>query len=162
MTEKLKKSYLLYSIVLIVCLGLDQVTKMFFQAKLSGGGEITIIPSFLELIYVENRGAAFGLFQGGMIIFALISIVVVCALTYALKSANRKVTAILYAVIAAGAVGNMIDRFIQGFVIDFIHFSNLFGYSFPVFNVADIFLTCGLGLLVLDMLLNEKENKKEI
>lgn len=161
MTEKIKKSYLLYSIVLVICLGFDQITKMFFQTRLSGGGEITIIPSFLELIYVENRGAAFGLFQGGMIIFALISIFVVCVLSYLIININRKFTIVLYAVIAAGAIGNMVDRFVHGYVIDFIHFSNLFGYSFPVFNVADIFLTCGLGLLILDMLLNDKENKRK-
>lgn len=160
MTKKLKKVYILYTIILLVSLSIDQLSKLYFQSVLISGKKLSIIPSFLELIYVENRGAAFGIFQGGMLFFAFISLLVVCCLTYYVSRVKDRIyTIVLLGVISAGALGNMLDRFIHTFVIDFIHFSNIFGYSFPVFNVADIFLTCGLGLLLLDYLIHDKKDE---
>lgn len=158
MTKNIKKTYILYTIILIICVCIDQITKLYFQSVLASGNTVTIIPAFLELSYVENRGAAFGMFQGGMLFFALCSILVVGMLTYFVRQfENRKYTICLVAIVSAGAIGNMIDRVIHTYVIDFIHFSNLFGYSFPVFNVADIFLSCGLPLLLIDYIINEKK-----
>lgn len=161
MSKKLKLTYLRYTIVFIICLGIDQISKLYFQGLLKSENSVSIISDFLELIYVENRGAAFGLFQGGMLFFALCSLVVVACLLYAVKKyEHRKYMVMLLAVVSAGAVGNMVDRCIHTYVIDFIHFSNLFGYSFPVFNVADIFLTCGLPLLLIDYIKHDQDKIK--
>lgn len=158
MKWNIKQSYIYYFAIFAIALGIDQITKFYFQSLLENGNKIQIIPSFLELVYVENRGAAFGAFQGGMFFFIIISLVVVATMTYYVREVfEKKSIVILFAVIAAGAIGNMMDRLIRGFVVDFIYFPNLFGYSFPVFNIADIFLCCGLSLLVIFYIISDRK-----
>lgn len=142
----LRKCIGLLAAVLLVLL--DRVTKTWAVGALRGKDAIGIIPGALELTYVENRGMAFGLFQNRRWVFLVITVVVLAVVLYLylrMSTARRyllmRVSLLL---LAAGAVGNFIDRLIQSYVIDFIYFSLI---DFPVFNVADIYVTVS-GFLI--------------
>ena len=128
---------------------LDRLTKNWAVFALKGTSAIPVIPDILELTYVENRGAAFGMMQGKQTFFLLLTAVISAAIVYILtriplKKRMLPCTACLVAVLA-GAIGNLIDRTLQGYVVDFIYFKPI---DFPVFNVADIFVTCGMFILM--------------
>lgn len=134
----------------IIIIALDQITK-YLALSLKGQESIVLIEKLLELIYVENRGAAFGILQGKSVFFVLISLVVIAYLCYILikhKNMDRIVN-ISLGLILGGAIGNLIDRIVRGFVVDFI-FIRFWGfYDFPVFNVADIGVTLGVFILII-------------
>ena len=128
----------------------DQLTKVLAVQTLGGGGRIVLLPGILELTYVQNRGAAFGILQNARIFFLLITAAALLVIGYCLFRApdGKKyipMRVCLY-LIAAGAVGNLIDRLFLSYVRDFIYFSLI---DFPVFNVADIFITCATFMLLL-------------
>lgn len=128
---------------------IDQVTK-YFAKSLIGKNNIVIIDKFLELTYLENRGAAFGILQGKSLLFVLITLSVIGYIIYFLyKHPNLKhITKVCLSFILAGAIGNLIDRVLNGYVVDFI-FVRFWGmYDFPVFNIADIAVTTGVILLI--------------
>jgi signal peptidase II len=106
------------------------------------------------LTYVENRGAAFGTMMGGRWFFvALTVIVVVAGGIYYSKIYNKdksKIASLALVLVAGGAIGNCIDRLFRGYVVDMLSF-NFFGYSFPVFNFADICVVIGAVLLVVSL-----------
>lgn len=138
---------LILSIIIII---LDQITKKWALDNLRLGPSRVIIKDFFELTYVENSGAAFGILQNRKLLFVVITVLVVGGiLTY--MSRNNKTMSLLERVsllsIMAGAIGNFIDRIFRGYVIDFFSFQ--FGnYYFPVFNIADIAIVIGTGLLI--------------
>ena len=131
-------------------LGLDQWTKQMASASLAGEADFIIIPGALQLHYLENRGAAFGMFHGKQIIFIVIACVVVATIGYFLRRipAERKYLPlqICASLITAGALGNMFDRIVRGYVTDFIYVSLI---QFPVFNLADVYICVGIGLLII-------------
>lgn len=124
----------------------DQVTKLFVLTFLGPGGiirEIPIIPGILRFIYVENTGAAFGLFQGRNPLLALLALVVVVLIAIWFRQVIVwRLGALALGLQLGGAVGNLLDRLRHGFVIDFIDFS-----FWPTFNVADSAITIGVLLL---------------
>lgn len=130
----------------IVCaaalLGLDQLTKYFAVVKLKNHEPFTIISGVFQLLYVENRGAAFGMLQGKKILFLVLSFVFLVLLCYCyvrmLGRKRFKALRVIAVFLFAGAVGNMIDRIWHNYVIDFFYFELI---DFPVFNVADIYIT---------------------
>ncbi|MDE6742603.1 MAG: signal peptidase II [Lachnospiraceae bacterium] len=129
-------------IIVIAGIALDQWTKKFMTQLLKDKPAVPIITDILELDYVENRGAAFGMLQGKRIYFIIISIVVFFLIVWLLlklpsEKKYRKLH-IALSFILAGAMGNTIDRGLNGYVVDFIYFKII---DFPVFNVADIFIT---------------------
>lgn len=135
--------------LIIVLIALDQITKYAAAAYLLESGPIVIIDNILELLYVENRGAAFGIMYG-MRGFFLIIAPVISLLLYAviirLPSTRHFLPARLTLIaVISGALGNFIDRLVNGYVVDFIYFMPV---DFPVFNVADIYVTCSAFLLV--------------
>ncbi len=141
--KQLNKIMLFWDLV-IVSLGifLDQWTKALMTRYLKGQPSIPIIKDILELDYVENRGAAFGLLQGKRIYFLVIAAAVFflfvwLLLKLPLEKKYQKLH-IALSFILAGAVGNTIDRGMKGYVVDFVYFKLI---DFPVFNVADIFIT---------------------
>jgi len=140
-------------IYLIFILGmlLDYVTKIWAIDTLKGKADITVIEGFFDFSYLENRGAAFGIFQGRVYLLAFVSMIIMAVLfvMYQKTKKKTKLLTISTALILTGAIGNLIDRLRYGFVVDFIswHWKNT--YYFPTFNVADIFITVGTGLLIL-------------
>ncbi len=164
-TAAFKKTTAYYiTALLIIAAGviLDQWSKHMASLYLQGTGGVDLIPGVFRLTYLENRGAAFGVLQGQQWFFYIITavILVVVLLVYMRISARRKflplrVCAVL---IVSGALGNLIDRVRLGYVVDFFYFELI---DFPVFNVADIFVTMSAVLLAVLLLLYYKEEDLE-
>ncbi len=123
---------------------LDQVVKYWAVQTLTAGA-IAIIPGVFELTYVENRGAAFSLLQNQVWLFVIITCVVLCAIFFCLykRMMRTRLGVCALLLVASGAVGNLIDRVVRGYVVDLFYFRLI---DFPVFNVADVFVVCG-GIL---------------
>ncbi|MDQ5983831.1 MAG: Lipoprotein signal peptidase [Eubacteriales bacterium SKADARSKE-1] len=136
----------------------DQLIKMQVVNYIKTVGEITIIPGFLNISYVENRGAAFGFLQGFKYFFIIVSLIMILAFIYFifLKKINNKLFLAASILIIGGGIGNLIDRFTLGYVIDYIKVS----FFPPVCNLADYCISVGAGLLLLYFLFfsQEKEN----
>lgn len=150
---------LLAAVVMIV---IDQCTKLLAVAKLRPIGSITVIDGFLDFTFVENRGVAFGMLYGKKwIILCMVAVIVAVLLYYFIKLPKTKeyhwVRAAM-TLILAGAVGNVIDRMIRGYVVDFFAVTFV---DFPVFNVADIYIVVGVVLLAILMLFVIKEEPKK-
>lgn len=153
---------LLHILFPVIGVFLDQITKYYAVATLKGNAAIVLIPGVLELRYLENAGAAFGIMQGGKILFLIITPIVLAAVVYAqvrLPSDRKyRILSILLDCIAVGAIGNMIDRVRLDYVIDFIYIRLI---DFPIFNVADMFvsISCfiGAGLLLFDKRYREED-----
>ena len=128
---------------------LDQFTKVLALQNLKGQEPITIIPDVFQLLYVENQGAAFGILQNKQWVFLIITAIVLAALIWALPRMSRErhflPLRLCLCFIGAGAVGNMIDRIFRGYVVDFFYFKLI---DFPVFNVADIYVTTSAIVLI--------------
>lgn len=140
---------MIYILIIIAGIVLDRITKIyavkhFISSPHSG--------SLINLTYLENRGAAFGILQDKRILFVILTIAIVLYLLYYfitnLKS-NPLVLNIAFSLIISGALGNFYDRLFQGYVVDFIEFAFI---DFPVFNIADILVTVGCGLLIIYIL----------
>ena len=150
----MKKKYL-YIILFIVGLVLiDQISKLLVVNYLSD--KIVLINNFFSLDYVKNTGAAFGFFSGNIFFLVLITLALVFYLIYELKqNIEKKFNLVFIILIISGAIGNLIDRVFRGFVVDFISFI-LFNSQMPVFNIADIFVTCGVAGLIFVIFKEEK------
>jgi signal peptidase II len=150
-----------YLIALFVIL-LDQITKWLIVSNLFLGESITIIDKILYITSHRNRGAAWGILQGQMWLFYVITVIVIVAIMYYLYKAvkGKWLLGVSLALMLGGAIGNFIDRVIRKEVVDFIHMY-VFGYNFPVFNIADSALVIGVIMLMIQILLEERESKEK-
>lgn len=148
----------LFFVCLLVCI--DQYSKLVVNAYISYGDKLEIIPKFFYLTNVRNTGAAWSMFEGQQLLFIAITIVAIIFFIYLLYKERNKalLTRICYLLIISGAIGNLIDRVTNSYVVDFLDFY-IFGYDFPVFNVADMFLTIGVIILIITILLENKHAK---
>ncbi len=154
----------LYLAIIIALTAVDQFTKEAAVSHLMGAGPYVIIDNVLELLYVENRGAAFGMMNGMrpffLILAPAVSIFVFLLLLGTPDERRFLPVKICFLGIIAGAIGNFIDRLRQGYVVDFIYFKPI---DFPVFNVADICVTCScILLMILFLLYYSDEDLKKI
>lgn len=138
---------------------LDQIIKLLIQTNMELYQEIKVISNFFSLYYVKNTGAAFSILQDASSIILLISFLSVFFLNYyILKEKNiTKLSKFSFGLLLGGIYGNLLDRIIHRSVIDYLAFS-IFNYSFPIFNLADIGITVGVGLLILDIFFKKEEN----
>lgn len=161
-SEKTAKHYITAFIIALAGVILDQLSKYMAVHFLQGTDGIDLIPGVFRLTYLENRGAAFGVLQGQQWFFYIITavILVVVVLAYVRIPAGRKFLPlqICAVFIVSGALGNLIDRVRLGYVVDFFYFELI---DFPVFNVADIFVTVSAVLLAGILLLYYKEEDLE-
>lgn len=145
-------------LLLAVLIAIDQITKSLAAGRLKNQPPIVLIDGVLELSYLENRGAAFGILQEQKLFFVVIACVFLAVIACVLLKAptERKYIPLhlLLIVITAGAVGNMIDRLRLDYVVDFIYFSLI---NFPVFNVADIYVTMATAFLAIQVLFRYKD-----
>jgi len=141
-------------IIFVIGLILDYITKIWAIDTLKGKPDITIIKGFFDLSYLENRGAAFGIFQGKVYLLAAVTLIIIGVFFFYYLRTKKKTLlfTISTALILTGALGNLIDRLRYGFVVDFISWHWKDVYYFPTFNVADICVTIGTGLLVIYIL----------
>lgn len=148
-----------YAILAVVLVVADQVVKFLIRSNLELGESVPFIPHILNLTYYQNTGAAFSLFREHTWILALISAVVSVALVVVMvrRVFRHPVGQVILAVILAGAVGNLIDRVLFGYVTDM--FQTIF-INFAVFNVADCCLVCGvIAMMVYVLFFHEKLEK---
>lgn len=146
---------LLYIILIIV---LDQATKHLAKVNFYPNNDLDLIPGIFELTYLENRGAAFGIFQDKkFLLVGLTSIVILFMIFYLVKNKNlNKWIKLCLILIIGGAIGNLLDRIYLGYVVDFFHFYITDVFDFPVFNVADISVVCGSILLSIILLFSKE------
>lgn len=145
-------------VIIVSCIVLDQISKIIVRAYLQPKGSITIIKNFFKLTYVENRGGAWGAFSGNLWLFIIITVAALAFMFYLMKDFDLKNNAfysIALVLVIAGAIGNFIDRVIFKYVTDFLDFY-IFGYDFPVFNIADICITIGVFMLLAKILFFSK------
>ena len=150
--------YFLFSAAIVAA---DQFTKYLTVANIALYEDVPFIPGIVQLTYVQNTGAAFSSFEGQQWLFALIFLVFTAAVVYEYFKKSMPFTACerwLIAAIYAGGLGNMIDRVRLGYVVDMIETTFM---EFPVFNVADIFITCGCILMMIHLIFFNKEFWKE-
>lgn len=160
--ENNKKYITIFSIIAVVMIVIDQITKRIVDSKMQYGEKKDIIEGFFSFNYVRNKGSAFSFLANkswGIYILSAISLIMAVVIFIALViSAKRRlfIIATSMTLLFAGAVGNLIDRFVLRYVIDFIRFD--FGsYTFPVFNVADICAVCGSVLLLIIIIFCQKQ-----
>lgn len=155
------KSIVLYAVALIVIIGGDQLTKVIVDQTLELGGSYSIIENFFYFTYYHNSGAAWGIFQGHMNLFFMVSLVATIGIVYYFfqTESYHKLTRFGLVVLFSGMVGNLIDRVAFGYVRDFIDFI-IFGYNFPIFNIADMAITIGVGLILLEIGIEEYKTWK--
>lgn len=139
---------LIFTTLLII---LDQLSKYIVVMNLKGNPPLVIKEGFLNLFYLENRGAAFGILQGRRIIFTIITIVVILILLKVLfqnYKNSSKTLKLCISLILGGTIGNFIDRIRLHYVVDFVSV-RIFEYDFAVFNLADVFIVIGTILLII-------------
>ena len=171
-TARCKNNLIAYIILLVISAALvvlDQVSKHLIVLYLPKDAQINVIPYLFNFTYVENKGAAWGMMANSRWIFIIVSGIAVIALAglllYFAKSKKFLVSSLV--LIFAGGIGNMIDRTVNGYVVDFIQFD--FFQKFPVFNVADSYVTIGGFMIIIYVLFidrsflsgKKKENGKE-
>jgi len=152
---------LCYALFTAAVVAADQFTKYLTVANIALYEDVPFIPGLLQLTYVQNTGAAFSSFEGQQWLFALIFVIftVLVVREYIKKSMGfTKFEMWCIAAVYAGGLGNMIDRVRLGYVVDMIETTFM---VFPVFNVADCFITCGCILLMIHLVLFNKEFWKD-
>ncbi|MCE5528893.1 signal peptidase II [Staphylococcus pseudintermedius] len=148
-------------ITLIILIG-DQLTKFIIRTQMTLGESFAVVPKFLYITSHRNNGAAWGILSGKMTFFYIITIIVLIALIvfYIKEAKNNMLMQIAISLLFSGALGNFIDRVSSGEVVDFID-TVIFGYDFPIFNIADASLTIGVVLLII-VLLKEQNQKGKV
>ena len=148
---------MIYWIVLLVILGLDQFSKYLITIELELGESIPIIGSWLNILRIHNKGAAFGILEGWTGFFYVTgAVVLIACIIYVVKIRPRRLEQVALGLISGGAVGNLVDRCWHGWVIDFISVG-----SFPVFNAADSAIVIGAGLMLIAILSDMKKEKQD-
>ena len=149
-------------IITIIAILLDQLIKIIIKSKIFNSS-IILIPHVLNLTYVQNTGAAFGIGSNSTSMFVAVNVVIIGLITYFIFSKKEELSKLILIalhLVLAGGIGNLIDRIARGFVIDYIDISPLIKY--PVFNLADIFLVVGCLIVVISLVKDTVIKKKNI
>lgn len=144
--------YLIAASLIVV----DQVTKYFSTTMLPLNKENPVIDGFFYLTNCQNTGAAWSLFSGQVNLLAIVSLIAAIIVAVFLFFSKYTLLSVSLGLLLSGAVGNMIDRFRLGYVNDFLDFV-IFGYDFPVFNIADICVVVGGMLMILAIIIYRKD-----
>lgn len=156
---KSKSKIFLGVFLTLLFFAIDRIGK-FYLAKLTIHNVVTIIPGFFNLVYVENTGVAFGFLANlnGIYRFVFLigisSIVVLIAFYFMFKKDTSKILFLGLTMLAGGALGNLYDRIIFGYVLDFFDFY-IKTYHYPAFNFADSFITIGILLILYDRIIKK-------
>lgn len=153
-----KRIYILSGIVALV----DQIIKILAVNYLAGNDSIVIIKNFFYLTYVKNDGAAWGIFSGNRWFLIIISILAIYAVIkyFLLDVTITKIEFVAYGLLLGGIIGNLIDRILYGYVIDFADFQ-IGSYQYPVFNIADTAIVIGAGLVIFHLIRNAVKQRRK-
>ena len=160
MKKFIKEYWMLFTIAGIIIL-LDQITKAIIRASIPFGGQwmpVEWLRPYLRFVHWQNTGAAFGLFQGGGLVFGILAVIVTIFIMiyYPQIPKEEKLMRVAISMQLGGAIGNLIDRILFGPVTDFISVG-----SFPVFNIADSSITVGVGIMILALWLAERRERRK-
>ncbi len=153
--------FLYMGLFVLGIVGVDQLTKYLTVANISRGADVTFLPGFLGLTYVQNTGAAFSMMEGQSWLFVLVFAVMTALIFleyFKFTMPFTKLERWCIAAIYGGGLGNVLDRIFRGYVVDMIKTEFI---TFPVFNVADCFVTCGCILLMVHIVFFNKAFWKE-
>lgn len=152
----------LYLLLITIFVLIDQLVKKAVVTSLLLGEPVTIINSFFYLTYVRNYGAGFSILQNATLFLIIISIIAIIILGYELLHSKKWDTwsNLAYLLIISGACGNLIDRLRLGYVVDFLDFK-IFFYDYPVFNIADSYITIGCFMLIIKVLLENRNARNK-
>ncbi|MWV45212.1 lipoprotein signal peptidase [Paenibacillus sp. HJL G12] len=153
-----------YYILALIAFLVDQSTKFMIAKQLEIGEEIPVIGNFFLITSSRNRGAAFGILPNQRWFFVVVTVVVVIAIIWYMqrvrKSSSRKLLPVALSLVLGGAIGNFLDRALNGEVVDFLMF-NFGSYTFPIFNIADSCIVVGVALIILDSLIDLNKTTPE-
>ncbi len=153
----MKKRHYIILISALLLVILDQLTKQYIVHTMELGEKITVIENFFLINSHRNTGGAWGILTGQMMVFYLITLIAFVLFYYLVKEVDfkdKKIYSIAVILLISGAIGNFIDRLLFQEVVDFLDFY-IFGYDFPIFNVADICLVVGMFLFAYDILMED-------
>ncbi len=138
---------------------IDQISKVLIIKSFRVRASLPIIKDFFYLTYTHNTGAAFSILTGRRLFLIITTFIVIMFIIYYLmkNKITSKLELVSFSLIIGGSLGNLFDRIIRGYVVDFLDF-RIFSYNFPIFNLADTFIVIGVLLLIINMA--RKENKK--
>ncbi|MDX8360020.1 MULTISPECIES: signal peptidase II [Bacillaceae] len=151
-----------YYILALIVILMDQVTKWMIVTKMEYGDHLPVIENFLYITSHRNRGAAWGILEGQLWFFYIVTTIVIIGIIYYMKKLpqTQVLIRVALALMLGGAVGNFIDRLFRKEVVDFINFTNIFSYDYPIFNIADAALVVGVILVIIHTLLDGREKEK--
>ncbi|WP_342525887.1 signal peptidase II [Chryseomicrobium sp. FSL W7-1435] len=153
----------IYYLIAFIIISVDQWTKWLVVQHMQLGERIALVDPYLGLLSHRNRGAAWGMLEGQMWIFFIVTTVVVIGIIYYFHkhATNQPLFQLGLMILLGGAIGNFIDRLFRGEVVDFVDvLIPVINYDFPIFNVADAALTVGVVLIFIFILLDERKQKK--
>ena len=156
--------YKFYSVAIIAVI-LDQLSKWLVVTNMQKGERISIWDPWLGLLSHRNRGAAWGMLEGQMWIFTIVTLAVIIGILYFYhtEAKGKPLFQFSLMLLLGGAVGNFIDRLFRGEVVDFVDtYIPVINYHFPIFNVADMALTFAVILLFITIILEERAQKKKV
>ena len=152
---------ILMVLVIVSCFVLDIVTKTIANSSLIEYERNEIIDGFFYFTLCYNTGGAWSILSGNVIVLIIISIIALAAVIYTAIKSTTKFYKYSSAIFIGGLIGNLYDRIVYGKVIDFLDFI-IFGYDFPVFNVADCFICVGVVLILIAVIREEKKDGKQV
>ena len=156
---------LIYYGVAALVIFLDQVTKWLVVKNMDLGERIGIAEPYLGLLSHRNKGAAWGMLEGQMWLFYIVTVIVIGGIIYFFhkESKGHPLFAWSLMFLLGGAIGNFIDRIWRKEVVDFVDvLIPIVNYDFPIFNIADAALTVGVVMIIIHVILDEKNNKKKV
>lgn len=141
---------MLFSVIIFI---IDQLVKLFVGFNINLNTSISVINNFFYISNVHNYGAAFSILYGNRFFLVIVSIVTLVLVYYFLLKNKRFnwIDIIIYSLLIGGILGNLFDRIMYGYVVDYFDF-HIFGYNFPIFNIADICIVCSVILIIIDTL----------
>ena len=147
-------------LIVIAMVFLDQSFKYLATNKLADIVPVTVIPGFIGFDYIHNYGAGFSILSGKVDFLIIITAVALLAIAFGItaKKFDNKVDEFSFVLILAGGIGNLIERVVNGYVVDYLEFLFM---EFPVFNFADILICTGVGLFILNTIITEFFSKKK-
>ena len=156
--------FIYYGIALLI-IAADQFTKWLVLQNMELGERIPVIEPYLAWLSHRNRGAAWGMLEGQMWLFGIITVGVIIAILYYFHkhAQGQPLFQMSLMIILGGAIGNFIDRMLRGEVVDFVDvLIPGINYHFPIFNIADAALTIGVILMIIFVIYDEKQEKKKV
>lgn len=155
---------MVYYLIALIAFLIDQGTKFLIATRLEISEQIPVIGNFFLITSHRNKGAAFGILENQQWFFIIVTVAVVVGLVWYLQKVrkdNRKLLPTALALVLGGALGNFLDRLLMGEVVDFLQF-NFGSYTFPIFNVADSCIVIGVGLIILDTILEGRREQLNV